>query len=156
MGRTFKEEASMPGRSWGDAVRYGLPGLLLGLVLASGIRGGGRELRAQVPGPNPAQGMLPGGGGYDRQRPAGTAGGEADGTIAFATNAGGPIQWLYLIDSKSRAFTIYRFDSTKGMVKLEAARQFGPDLKLTGYNNLDPQVTAVESMVRTTAPPPTR
>jgi len=140
----------MPGRTWGDVARYGLPGLLLGLALASGGRGGGRELWAQVPGPNLAPGMMQAGGGYDRSRPAGTSGGEADGLIAFTTNGGGPVQWLYLIDARTRAFTIYRFDSTKGMVKLEAARQFASDLKLTGYNNLDPQVTAVEATVKST------
>jgi len=60
------------------------------------------------------------------------------------------MQLLYLIDTRSRAFTIYRIDTTKGSltVKLDAARQYGWDLKLTGYNNLEPQGTAVESMVK--------
>jgi hypothetical protein len=78
-----------------------------------------------------------------------TAGGEADGTIAFTTNPNGPVQLLYLIDTRSRAFTIYRVDSLKGTVKLDAARQYGWDLKLTAYNNLEPQVAAIESMVKT-------
>jgi hypothetical protein len=138
----------MPGRDWSGVLRYGLPGLVLGLALASGGRGGGRELWAQgtVPAAVPMPG--PAGGGFERNRAA-VAGGEADGTIAFATNPGGPVQLLYLIDTRARAFTIYRVDSTRGTVKLDAARQYGWDLKLTGYNNLEPQVTAIESMVKT-------
>jgi hypothetical protein len=95
-----------------------------------------------------------GGAGFDRPRGAGAgtsapaAGGEADGTIAFTTAVGGPLQLLYLIDTRSRAFTIYRIDTNKGTVKLDAARQYGADLKLTAYNNLDPQVTAIEAMVK--------
>ena len=143
----------MPGRDWSGVLRYGLPGLLLGLALASGGRGGGRELWAQgaVPGP------LPPGGGVDRTRAA-RPGGESDGTIAFVTNPNGALQWLYLIDTRSRAFTIYRVDSTKGTVtvKLDAARQYGWDLKLDSYNNLEPLVPAIEAMVRTQGQPTTR
>ena len=44
----------------------------------------------------------------------------------------------------------------KGTVKLDAARQYGWDLKLTAYNNLGPEVTAIESMVRTQGQPTNR
>jgi len=94
-------------------------------------------------------------GGADRPRASGPHGGESDGTIAFTASTNGPSQLLYLIDTRARAFTIYRVDTTKGTVKLDAARQYGWDLKLTGYNNSDPQVTAIESMVRTTVGQPT-
>jgi hypothetical protein len=89
----------------------------------------------------------------DRSRPA-VPGGEADGTIAFTTNPSGAVQLLYLIDTRSRAFAIYRVDTTKGSltVKLDAARQYGWDLKLTAYNNLEPQGAAIESMVKTLGP----
>jgi hypothetical protein len=144
----------MAERRWSGLVRYGLPGLLLGLVLASGGRGGGRELWAQ--GPNPGSTMIPmpmsAGPASDRAR-AGAPGGETDGTIAFTTNTNGPVQLLYLIDTRNRAFMIYRVDSTKGTVKLDAARQYGWDLKLTAYNNLEPQVTAIESMVKSLGQP---
>ena len=144
----------MPGRGWSGVLRYGLPGLLLGLALASGGRGG-RELWAQ--GAVPAPAPMPGGGGFDRSRPAGP-GGEADGTIAFTTNPNGAVQLLYLIDTRSRAFTIYRVDTTKGSltVKLDAARQYSWDLKLTAYNNLEPQGAAIESMVKTLGSPMAR
>lgn len=140
----------MPGRGWGGAARYGLPGLLLGLLLASGGRGG-RELWAQPPIslPSPAQPGLP----PDRPRAGGPAIGEAGDTIAFTTTANGSVQLLYLIDTRTRAFVIYRVDSTKGTVKLDAARQYGWDMKLTAYNNLEPQVTAIESMVKTLGHP---
>jgi len=139
----------MPGHGFGGMVRYGVPGLLVGLALASGGRGGGsRELWAQVP-TAPVPGAPSGSTGFapDRSRAA-APGGEADATIAFTTNAGGPVQLLYLIDTRTRAFMIYRVDSTKGTVKLDAVRQYGWDTKLTGYNNLDPQVPAIESMVK--------
>ena len=144
----------MPASGWGGALSYGLPGLLLGLALASGGRGGGRELWAQASYPAPSQG---GGMAPERSRPAGAPGGEADGTIAFTTMAAnGPAQLLYVIDTRARAFAIYRVDTTKGTVKLDAARPYSWDLKLSGYNNLEPQATAVESMVRTTGQPMTR
>jgi len=82
-------------------------------------------------------------------------GGEAGDTIAFTTNANGPVQLLYLIDTRNRAFVIYRVDSTKGNVKLDVARQYGWDLKLSAYNNLDPQVAAIESMVKSLGQSPT-
>jgi len=138
-------------------VRFGVPGLLLGLVLASGGRGGGsRELWAQVPG-SPVSGAPAGPAGFpaDRSRAA-APGGESESTIAFTTNPGGPVQLLYLIDTRSRAFMIYRVDSTKGTVKLDAARQYGWDMKLTAYNNLDPQVPAIESMVKSLGQPVSR
>jgi len=140
----------MAGRGWSGAVRFGLPGLFLGLALASGGRGGGQELWAQVPGGG--QAAVPPGAALDRGRGQ-TPGGESDGTIAFTTNPNGAVQLLYLIDTRNRAFTIYRVDTTKGTltVKLDAARQYGWDLKLTNYNNLEPQPAAVESAVKSTA-----
>ena len=56
----------------------------------------------------------------------------AGGVIALTTPTGGPAQLLYLIDTRSKAFAIYRVDPTnaKGAVKLEAARQYQWDLKL--------------------------
>jgi len=35
---------------------------------------------------------------------------------------------------------------------LEAARQYGFDLRLAQYNNQPPEVTAIESMVKTQGP----
>ena len=69
----------------------------------------------------------------ERLRGRPLAGGDVNGTLALVTSpTAGSAQLLYLIDTKSRAFAIYRVDPTnpKGTVKLEAARQYQWDLKL--------------------------
>ncbi len=130
----------MPLRSGSGVVRYGLPGLVLGLAIASAGDGErGPAARAQPPAADRARIM--------------TAG-EASGTLAFTSSTGGTAQLLYLVDTKTRAFAIYRVDpaNLKGTVKLEAARQYGFDLRLAQYNNQPPEVTAIESMVKTQGP----
>jgi len=86
----------------------------------------------------------------ERPRNPALPGGESSETIAFTAPTAGVAQLLYLIDSRARAFAIYRIDPTnpKGTVKLEAARQYQWDLKLAEYNNLPPEVTAIESSVK--------
>ena len=76
----------------------------------------------------------------------------------MVTAPSGSAQWLYLIDTKSHAFAIYRVDPSnpKGSVKLEAARQYQWDLKLEHYNNQAPEPAAIESMVKALAQPMTR
>jgi hypothetical protein len=110
-------------------VRYGAPGLLLGLMLAW-MLGAGRvgEVRADPP----------------RSADANT------GMIAFTSAGPAATQLLYLIDTRNQAFAIYRVDpqNSKGTVKLEAARLYRSDLRLAEYNNLPPEVAAIESMVR--------
>ena len=82
-------------------------------------------------------------------RAQGPASGEVSGTIAFTSAGNGTTQLLYLIDTKSQAFAVYRVDplNAKGAVKLEAARQYRWDLKLAEYNNQSPDVASIESMV---------
>ena len=60
------------------------------------------------------------------------------------------MQWLYLIDTKKRAFAVYRIDpsNAKGTVKLEASRQYKWDLELEHYNN-QCGAAAIEATVRT-------
>ncbi len=115
------------------AARYGLPGLAVGLALAWWAGGRGPTLKAQ---------------GAASAAPV-----EAAGTIAFTTSsAGSSSQMLYLIDTKSQAFAIYRVDPSNskgsGSVKLEAARQYRWDLKLSEFNNQPPEVHDVEAMVK--------
>jgi hypothetical protein len=115
---------------WGGAARYGLPGLVAGLALA--WWGGGHGPTARALG--------------------NTQGTESNGTIAFTSTVGGTSsQLLYLIDTKSRAFAVYRVEPTgsakMGTVKLEAARKYEYDLKLSEYNNQPPEVSSVEAMV---------
>src|SRR5689334_2431326 len=114
---------------WGAAVRYGFPGLLAGLILAWGL-GLGRVPSALAQAPQS---------------------GEGSGTIAITSGASGSAQYLYLIDTRNQAFALYRVDpqNPKGTVKLEAARQYRYDLKLSEYNNLPPEVSAIEANVRT-------
>ena len=117
---------------FGGAARYGLPGLLAGLVLAWWVGGHGPTARAQ--------GLAPGT--------------ESNGTIAFTTAVanGSSTQMLYLIDTKSQAFAVYRVEPAgskgTGIVKLEAARQYRYDLKLSEFNNQPPEVSSIEAMVK--------
>jgi hypothetical protein len=106
----------------------GVFGLMLGLCVAcgwGGIRAATTQAQAASTPPEPTA-----------------------GTIAF-TSGTGPTQFLYLIDTKSQALAVYRVDpqNPKGSLKLEAARQYRWDLKLAEYNNLPPEVSAIESMV---------
>ena len=139
-------------------VRFGLPGLLLGLVLAwaSGIRG--PEVAAQTGSSgsgasNSGTARSSEGTRTPSSRPV--AGGDVNGTLALITTVG-PSQWLYLVDTKDRAFAIYRIDplNPKGTVKLEASRQYKWDLKLEHYNNQAPEPDAIKATVETLARSP--
>jgi len=138
------EESVMPWRGASGVARYGVPGLLLGAALMGGF-GSGRGPSAQA-----QSDSLP---GAERPRGAAATAGEPTGTIAFTSSVGGSAQLLYLIDTRSRAFAIYRVDpanaSGKGSVRLEATRQYQWDLKLEEYNNQPPEVRAVMSQIRT-------
>jgi len=137
-------------------VRYGLPGLVLGLGLAwfSGARG--PEAMAQNGAGGAAQGNSGGARPADLGRQAATrpsVSGEANGTMALISGTGGPAQLLYLIDTKEHAFAVYVIDPTnsKGIVKLEASRQYKWDLKLEHYNNQAPEPDAIKATVETLA-----
>jgi len=134
----------MPSQGLSGVARYGVPGLLLGLALMGALTGvRGPEVQAQ---------NLP---GVEKARMTGSQAADASGTIAFTTGHAGASQLLYLIDTKNRSFAIYRVDPTnpEGAVKLEAARQYQWDLRLTEYNNQKPEVVSVESMIKTLAHP---
>lgn len=127
-------------RGWSGVVRFGLPGLLLGAAIAGGF-GSVKSPAAQAQGTNPAM--------AERSK-LGVPGADGAGTIAFTVPTGGSAQLLYLIDTRSRAFAVYRVDpaNTKGTLKLEAVRQYQWDLKLVHYNNTDPVPDAIEAMMR--------
>ncbi len=138
-------------------VRFGLPGLLLGVSIAwiSGARAPqavaqsrSNDVSSGIPGA-PARPVE--GGRSQAAKPI--AGGDSNGTLALITSTGGPVQWLYLIDTKSRAFAVYRVDptSSKGTVKLEASRQYQWDLKLEHYNNQAPEPDAIKATVKALA-----
>lgn len=117
------------------AVRSGLLGLALGLAAAWLLaRGHSSVLQAQA-----------------QPRPTETA-----GTVAFAVNAQAPEsgQFLYLVDTKTQAFAVYKINprDPKGAVKLEGARQYRWDLRLAEFNNQEPQVATIESMVGGSTP----
>jgi hypothetical protein len=129
------------GSGW---MRFGLPGLALGIVVTWGWALLCDRASAQAPGEPPRLGS----GGSVQGRPVpsspstrGAAVGEAGSILALVSNpqGAGPAQtqWLYLIDTKKRAFAIYRVDPSnpQGCVKLEASRQFRWDLDLDQYNN---------------------
>ena len=148
----------------GGMARFGLPGVILGVAISwmAGARGPLAEAQTRAGGEGGSQVGLPARGPDAGRAQQGQgrllASGEANGTLAMVTAPSGPAQWLYLIDTKSHAFAIYRVDPTnpKGSVKLEAARQYQWDLKLEHYNNQAPEPAAIESMVKTLAQPMTR
>jgi hypothetical protein len=142
----------------GGLARFGVPGLLLGMALVwvSGLRG--LEAAAQTgSGGSTAGSSGPARSNEGNRNPAPrpVAGGDVNGTLALITTAG-PSQWLYLIDTKDRAFALYRIDPTnpKGIVKLEASRQYKWDLKLEHYNNQAPEPDAIKATVETLARSP--
>lgn len=74
---------------------------------------------------------------------------EASGTIVLTSPLSESSQLLYVVDTKSQSFAVYRVDprDPKGAVKLEAARQYRWDMKLAEFNNQAPEVATIESMV---------
>ena len=148
----------------GGMARFGLPGVIVGVAI-SWMAGAGGPLavaQSRAGGDGGLQAGLPSRGAEAGRPQQGQArllaSGDVNGTLAMVTAPSGSAQWLYLIDTKSHAFAIYRVDPTnpKGSVKLEAARQYQWDLKLEHYNNQAPEPAAIESMVRALAQPMTR
>ncbi len=148
----------------GGMARFGLPGVILGAAISwvAGARGplAVAQTRAGVDASTQA-GLPMRGVDVGRAQPNQgrlQASGDANGTFALVTSPAGSAQWLYLIDTRSRAFAVYRVDPSnpKGSVKLEAARQYQWDLKLEHYNNQAPEPSAIEATVRTLAQPMTR
>jgi hypothetical protein len=120
---------------WGGLLRFGLPGLMTGLILAWWFGGHGPTARAQ--------GMA--------------SANDSNGTIAFTSSPNGSSsQLLYIVDTKSQAFAVYRVEPNNpkgsGTVKLEAARQYRYDLKLSEFNNQPPEVSSIEAMVKSMSP----
>ncbi|WP_152051070.1 hypothetical protein [Tautonia marina] len=117
-----------PKRRIGRILGYGLPGAILGLAVA------------WVLGVSSARGV------HAETGSASSANGLISLTIPAPADQGSTR--LILIDPRSQAMAVYKIDGFKGgSIKLEAARQFGSDLKLSEYNNLPPEVAAVEAMV---------
>lgn len=123
-------------------VRYGLPGMVLGIFVSwcCGSKIEPAAAQAQNVYRQGATGA-PRAAEPSRGAARGVVSGESGGILALIATPGGignPAQWLYLIDTKKRAFAIYRVgdpSNSKGTVKLEAARQFRWDLELDQYNN---------------------
>jgi len=144
-------------RMAGGMARYGLPGLVLGVALSwvAGVRGPEASAQTDRGGASPAQtGAARSAEGARPQAPRPNTTGESNGTLALITGSSGgagQTQWLYLIDTKARAFALYRIDPTnsKGVVKLEASRQYEWDLKLEHYNNQPPEPDAIKATVQT-------
>jgi hypothetical protein len=84
------------------------------------------------------------------------AGGDANGILALIADPTGPVQWLYLIDTRKHAFAVYRIDPSNpnGTVKLEAARQYRWDLDLDQYNNHGLEPSDVKARVEALANSP--
>lgn len=156
----------MFGRLTVGVARYGVPGAVLGVILAWLSGTSGPQVQAQPTGPggeplltHPQRGsrVIEPGIGVGIGKPAtlhGAAVGESSGTIALVVPSNnGTAQWLYIIDTKSHSFAIYRADTAnpKAAIKLEAARQYQWDLKLDNYNNSGLEPAAIEKIVKSLA-----
>lgn len=115
-------------RRIGRMLGYGLPGAFLGLALAWALGGSAaRGVHAETGSASSANGLM---------------------SLTISAPGDPGTTRLVLIDPRSQAMAVYKIDGFKGgSIKLEAARQFGSDLKLSEYNNLPPEVAAVEAMV---------
>jgi len=56
-------------------------------------------------------------------------------------------QFLYVLDPQRQAFCLYRLDEQQGTIRLEAARNFGWDLKFEEFNNEPPKVDSIKGML---------
>ena len=121
------------GRRLGAILRFGMPGAVVGMALAWWGLGGSTvpSLQAQSVSQAPS------------------------GLIALTTEAAGDAggSRLVVIDPRQLSMAVYKIDGFKGgAIKLEAARRIGGDLRLSEYNNLAPEVAAVEAMVAAPRP----
>jgi hypothetical protein len=146
----------MAGRVESGLARFGLPGLALGIGIALGASMRSEPAAAQQtpsasPRPSTSVAQSQGRPEVTKSQSAKTvAGNDQSGTLALIADPSGPIQWLYLIDTKQKSFAIYRIDpmNPKGSVKLEASRKYRWDLELDEYNNQGLEPSDVEARVR--------
>jgi len=136
-------------RVWG--LRQGLLGILAGVALCGSLGWGVSGLDAAKAQSEPNSRMTIPPVPVGAVAGPGVQGRASDGSGLIAFTSPGPegMQWLYLIDTRTQAFAVYRVDGHEkaGMVKLAAARKYRWDLMLTEYNNQPPQPSAIESSV---------
>ncbi|ADV61886.1 hypothetical protein Isop_1300 [Isosphaera pallida ATCC 43644] len=113
-------------------------GVALGWLIASGS-------------PRPPEAWAQGPGVSSAFRGESNGGGDS-GVFAFTNPLGPNGSRLFLIDTRAQTLAVYRIGSegtglTPGTLKLESVRNYRWDLKLSEYNNMDPAVGAIESMV---------
>ncbi len=115
----------------GLMLRFGLPGLLLG-VAGCWFVSNGPKVAAQATTPLRA--------------------GSNDGsTIAMTTGALGAEQRLYLIDTKKQTFAIYKIDKD-GWIELLSVRRYQADMELSEFNNKKPTVSEIQETVHSLQP----
>jgi len=147
----------MVGRLDSGMARFGLPGVALGMALTWGSSFRGEQAAAQTGPVRPSSSSpvaQPRAVEATRsQTGKAVVSGDPTGTLALVANPTGPVQWLYLIDTRKRAFAVYRIDpnNAKGSVKLEASRQYRWDLELDQYNNQGLEPSDVEARVKALA-----
>ncbi len=109
-------------------LRYGVPGVILGIVVWAAL-GTGRVLEAQGVGGRP--------GVPSKEFDTSSASGVIVTTVASGMN-----QRMFIVDTKKQVIAVYDF-SAKSM-RLVAIRRYQADLGLTEFNNDEPRVSDIQ------------
>lgn len=101
-------------------------GLSLGWIGATSVGGFGKTLQAATPS---------------------ASGTEASMTVV-GDSANPGVHTLYLLDSRQKTVSVYRFDSRKERLQLSSVRHYAADHQLAEYNNDPPTVADIERLTR--------
>jgi len=68
--------------------------------------------------------------------------------MVFPTAQGEKVHYIYIVDPAAASLAVYRMDTTRSELKLDAVRCFKWDLRLSHYNSAKPSPADVQRMVQ--------